>query len=63
MLFDFKDLDLGRVVGSEEIKWKMKKCKIQSKLVQNRIVKIILNLNRKKLSSIGKLNTAFFKYQ
>lgn len=38
----------------------MKKCKIQSKLVQNRIVKITLNLNRKKLSSIGKLNTAFF---
>ena len=46
-----------------EIKWKMTKCKIQSKLVQNRIVKIILNLNRKKLSSISKLNTAFFKYQ
>lgn len=42
-----------------EIKWKMTKCKIQSKLVQNRIVKIILNLNRK----IGKLNTDFFKYQ
>lgn len=41
----------------------MTKCKIQSKLVQNRIVKIILNLNRKKLSSIGKLNTDFFKYQ
>lgn len=37
----------------------MTKCKIQSKLVQNRIVKIILNLNRK----IGKLNTDFFKYQ